>query len=59
MPKIELTHEEITEVLNALDSAEKSAKRAQNTGKSPQIKEVYRIHEAGIKALSAKFATAK
>jgi len=58
LPKIDLTNAEVTELLNAVDLAAKSAKRAQNTGKTPQIKEVYRIHEQGLLNLEAKLKRA-
>lgn len=59
MPKIELTTDEATMVLNAIDSEIKSAKRAQNTGKTPQIREVWATHQRVLESLSHKFANAK
>lgn len=57
--KIELDVNEITIILNALDTETKSAKRAQTSGKTPQIKEVYAQHERVISALAAKIGNAK
>lgn len=59
MPKIDLTEGEVTELLNALDMAGKSARRAQNTGRSPQIKEVWATHERSIQNLANKLMNAK
>lgn len=59
MPKLELTPEELEVVKQGLAQAEASAKRAQNTSKQPQIKQVYEQHEAFIKGLQAKIATAR
>lgn len=38
--KVDLDQTEITEVLNALDMYLRSAKRAQNTGRNPEIREI-------------------
>lgn len=57
--KLEITPEEATLMKDALDGAIKSAKRAQNTGKNPEIKQVYERHEASLQALWGKIATTK
>jgi hypothetical protein len=59
MPKVDLDTNDITIIHDALDQAAKSAKRAQNTGKSPQIREVYAAHERAIHQVSAKLSTSK
>ena len=59
MPKLELTQDEITMILNAIDTETKSAKRAQNTGKTPQIREVWQTHQRTLESLSHKIAAAK
>lgn len=59
MPKLDMTAEEVTIILNALDNEVKSAKRAQKTGKTPRIMEIYKEHERVLQALAAKVATSK
>lgn len=59
MPKLDLTTDEQTIVLNALAQATSSAQRAQKTGKTPRIREVYLEHERVLRALEAKIAGAK
>lgn len=59
MPKIDLTNDEQTMIMEALNTEIKSAKRAQNAGKTPHIKEVYQTHERVLQTLSNKIATAK
>lgn len=48
MPRVEFTSEELTAIANALNQELVSAKRAQKTGKTPQIVQVYKLHEASI-----------
>ena len=57
--KLEITQDEQTLLADALAQAIGSAKRAQNNGKTPTIKEVYRQHEAILKTLEAKVLSAK
>lgn len=59
MPKLELTADEINVIGMALDTEIKSAKRSQNTSKSPQIKEVYIVQERSLEQLKAKITSAK
>lgn len=59
MPKVDLTDGEITEIAHALDMAAKSAHRAQNTGRTPQIKAVYETQERTIDAIKHKITAAK
>ena len=59
MPKIDITTDEQTLLLEALSQATGSAKRAQTTGKTPKIKEVYAEHERVLAALAGKIAGAK
>ena len=59
MPKIEITQDEQTLLDQALETEIKSAKRAQNSGKNPQIKEVYAIQERTLQTLKAKIGNAK
>lgn len=59
MPKIELTTDEVTMTLNAIDTEIKSAKRAQNTSKTPQLREVWATHQRVLESLSHKYANAK
>lgn len=59
MPKLDITVDEQTIILEALAQATKSAQRAQNTGKTPQIKQVYLEFEKMLTAVSGKIAGAK
>lgn len=56
MPKVDLTDGELTEISNALDLYARSAKRAQNTGRTPQIKAVWAAHEKYLTDLMHKLA---
>lgn len=59
MPKLEITEVERGELLEALHLSLKSAIRAQNTGRTPQIKEVWKIHEKGTRDMIHKVENAK
>lgn len=59
MAKIDLTTEETTALMNCIETELKSVKRAQNTGKTPHIKEVYLTHQRYLEALQSKIAQAK
>lgn len=59
MPKLDLTQDEITMLMNAMNTEIKSAKRSQNSGKTPQIKQIYYQHERTLAALCDKIASAK
>lgn len=54
MPQANLTQDEWTAIANALANEVRSAQRAQKTGKTPHIVEVYKIHEGVLKELEAK-----
>lgn len=60
MPKLDITKDEQTIILEAMHQAVTSAQRQQNAKKgSPQIKEVYAVHERVLQALTLKIADAK
>lgn len=59
MPKLEINQAEKDILLHALDKALASARRQQNTGHSPQIKEVYANEERNTLAVQMKIADAK
>lgn len=59
MPKIDLTPDEITQIATCVETELKSAKRAQNTSKTPQLKEVWLMHERALEQLKAKITSAK
>lgn len=59
MPKIDLTDNEVTLLLEGVDMLVKSARRAQNTGRSPQIKQVWQEHERQYIAMDTKLRAAK
>jgi len=56
--QLNITKEEATIIANALAAEVTSAQRAQKTGKTPQIVEVYKIHEAVLKELEGKILKA-
>lgn len=57
---LQLTKDEQTLVLDALEQAISSAKRQQNTkGRTITIKEVYEKHERTLQAVKTKIAEAK
>lgn len=57
---IQLTKDETTLVLDALEQAISSAKRQQNMkGRTITIKEVYEKHERTLQAVKSKIAEAK
>lgn len=58
MPALQLTNDELLALASTVDQAVASAQRAQKTGKSPQIVEVYRLHEATLGELKAKIIKA-
>lgn len=58
MPNIQLTHDEINLVVDAINLSVTSAKRAQKSGKTPQITEVYRLHEVTLTDIGNKFIKA-
>lgn len=58
MPQMQLTQDECTAIADALKQQVTSAQRAQKTGKTPQIVEVYKLHEATLKELESKFLKA-
>lgn len=58
MPQINLTADELTACANAIQAQVTSAQRAQKTGKTPQIVEVYRTHEGYLKELEGKLIKA-
>lgn len=53
----EFNNAELTTIANAIANEIRSAQRQQKTGKTPQIIEVYRSHEAHLKSLEAKVLT--
>lgn len=59
MPKIDFTPEEMTQIAAALETEIKSAKRAQNTSRTPQLKAVWEQHEATLAALRGKVMSAR
>lgn len=59
MPKIDITEPEQKLLLQALETETKSAKRAQNTGKNPEIIAVWERHEQELLKLNAKIYGAK
>lgn len=59
MPKIDLNAQEQTMLMECINTEIKSAKRAQNTGKTPHIREVYAQHERTLNALLSKVADAR
>lgn len=59
MPKLDITADEQNQLLACIDTELKSAKRAQNTGKTPHIREVYATHERTLIKLHTKIADAK
>lgn len=59
MPKLEITKEEQQTIALAIETEIKSAKRAQNNSKTPQIKEVHQALETNLTALRAKILEAK
>lgn len=54
MPQANLTNDEWSFIAEAVRKEVTSAQRAQKTGKTPQIIEVYKMHEAVLKELEAK-----
>lgn len=58
MPQLQLTNEELALVTQGIETTIASAQRAQKQGKSPQIIEVYRQHEASLAELKAKLTKA-
>lgn len=59
MPTIKILDEHIPLLTTAIDQSIASAKRAQTSGKSPQIKQVYQQHEAELQALKGLIVNAK
>lgn len=59
MPILNITKDEQTQLMECINTELKSAKRAQNTGKTPHIREVYAQHERTLNALMGKVADAK
>lgn len=59
MPKLDITTEEQHMIIEALITISKSAKRAQKTSQSPQIREVYQKHEQTITQVLLKVQAAK
>jgi len=60
MPKLDITPDEKTIMLDALDQSISSAKRQQNMkGKTLTIKSVYEQHERTLQMLKNKIAEAK
>lgn len=59
MAKLELDQHELTTVLEGLHLLKKSAERAQKTGRTPQIIEVWKVHERAVTALELKISQAK
>lgn len=57
--KIEITEDERAMLTVAVDQSIASAKRSQTSGKSPQIKQVYQVHEAALQALKGKIVSAR
>lgn len=49
--------QELAILTNALDQALASTKRAQNTSKMPQLKEIYRLAQQDIEQLKHKLHT--
>lgn len=58
MPQLQITNEELTLLTTGLETTIASAQRAQKQGKSPQIIEVYKQHEASLAELRAKLVKA-
>lgn len=59
MPKVDLTPDEITMLAQCIETEAKSAKRAQTTSKTPQLKEVWLTHERALEALKVKVTSSK
>lgn len=59
MPKLEITEIEKHQLLEALNTEIKSCNRAQNSGKSPKIKEVYALQQRELQSLYHKVDGAK
>lgn len=58
MPQMQLTQEELSLLAEAVKFQVSSAIRSQRTSKSPQITEVYKLHEATLKELEGKILKA-
>lgn len=59
MPKLDITEQEQHILVEALAQQVRSAQRAQKTGKTPRIQEVYKEHERVLTELETKVARAK
>lgn len=59
MAKLDLDTNEQNIAVMALEAYIKSAQRAQNTARTPQIKEVYAQYEKDLNIVLAKIRTAK
>lgn len=60
--KVDFTTDELIMIASAINREVASASRAQKTGKTPHIIEVYKLHEAALKSLEGKclqYANAK
>lgn len=58
MPQLQITNEDLALIIQGIETTMASAARAQKQGKSPQIIEVYRQHEATLGELKAKLIKA-
>jgi len=59
MPKLDITNDEQNLIITCVETELKSAARAQNNGKTPQIKEVYGAQVKVLEALKTKINAAK
>lgn len=58
MPQLQITSEELALLTTGLETTIASAQRAQKQGKTPQIIEVYKHHEASLAELRGKLIKA-
>lgn len=58
MPKLDFTAPELATLASGIETLIKSAQRSQNSGRTPQIKEVYKQEELVLKALASKLLAA-